>query len=531
MRETFRQERRLAIASRVNKFWYMLRKIPLIGKKIPAGVYEADGWKRFARIYTAIREVFGKFFGAAFYLAAFIGGPAFLIGYVIREGGVPDAVRCAQWVFLFMTVSGALIYTDVFDASEEKYYAIILMRVKPKESALSTLVFMLISRGLPMALFLTGAALLFPDRFSPLSAVCAAVFWLSAKVIGAAGSLKLTLLPDENKNGPRVKTAILLGSLACAVGLPFLGVPAPAWLWPVLAGVSLAAGVFCLRYLLRCEEYAAAYKQILKREACFPEATDASSLQAESVEKSIGQTEENRSAFHGIAGLHKLFVKRHRKILWKRSLILAGILAVLAAALLAFVAFAKPENLPLSRILMTLPFLMYLINQGQNVAATLFINCDQALLRYGFFRKRRVILSLFGYRLASLTLMNLLPAAVVAVALPGVQVLSGGQPDARMLAFTALCPLAMSLFFSVHRLSMYYLLQPYTDTRQIRSPLYKAVDTITYAVCLFFLNTGDDVSVSAESLGTGYLVFSLAYVAIALVLVWWRAPKTFRVRA
>ena len=53
---------------------------------------------------------------------------------------------------------------------------------------------------------------------------------------------------------------------------------------------------------------------------------------------------------------------------------------------------------------------------------------------------------------------------------------------------------------------------------------------ITYMASLFFFYTGNDVSVTPAVLSRIYLVFSLVYVAVVLLLVWWRAPKTFRIR-
>ena len=48
--------------------------------------------------------------------------------------------------------------------------------------------------------------------------------------------------------------------------------------------------------------------------------------------------------------------------------------------------------------------------------------------------------------------------------------------------------LAMSAFFSIHYLTVYYLLQPYTAGTEMKSGTYRIVMVLTYVVCYAMIN-------------------------------------------
>ena len=86
--------------------------------------------------------------------------------------------------------------------------------------------------------------------------------------------------------------------------------------------------------------------------------------------------------------------------------------------------------------------------------------------------------------------------------------------------------LAMSLFFSIHYLTIYYLLQPYTAGTEMKSGTYRIVMVVTYAVCWVLLQ----VRMPLLLFGVGCIVFCALYCLVACVLVYRFAPKSFRLR-
>lgn len=85
----------------------------------------------------------------------------------------------------------------------------------------------------------------------------------------------------------------------------------------------------------------------------------------------------------------------------------------------------------------------------------------------------------------------------------------------------------MSIFFSVHYLTLYYLLQPYTASTELKSGTYKLAVWATYLVCFLLLQ----FQVPALLFGILSLVFSLVYSGIACILVYRMAGRTFRLRS
>ena len=86
--------------------------------------------------------------------------------------------------------------------------------------------------------------------------------------------------------------------------------------------------------------------------------------------------------------------------------------------------------------------------------------------------------------------------------------------------------LAMSAFFSIHYLTVYYLLQPYTSGTEMKSGTYRIVMVLTYAVCYAMINVRMPILV----FGAMCIAFCVVYSLVASILVYKFAPLTFRLR-
>lgn len=86
---------------------------------------------------------------------------------------------------------------------------------------------------------------------------------------------------------------------------------------------------------------------------------------------------------------------------------------------------------------------------------------------------------------------------------------------------------AESIFFSVHYLVIYYLLQPYNAGTEIKSGMYQVVTALTYVVCYAMIQ----IKIPTFVFGMAAIGFSMLYCVTACVLVYKIAPKTFKLRA
>ena len=85
--------------------------------------------------------------------------------------------------------------------------------------------------------------------------------------------------------------------------------------------------------------------------------------------------------------------------------------------------------------------------------------------------------------------------------------------------------LLLSVFFSVHYLVIYYLLQPFNKDLEMKKASYSLVSGLTY----FISYTITDLRVSSFLFSMYGLVFTIMYIIISLFLVYRFAPKTFKI--
>ena len=109
------------------------------------------------------------------------------------------------------------------------------------------------------------------------------------------------------------------------------------------------------------------------------------------VKRAISADTTITSSRKGFEYLNELFIRRHQRILWKASEKIAVVcLFLVMAAWLAIQLYPKAGEVVNELTLQFLPyfvFIMYAINRGTGFTQALFINCDNSLLTYAFYKK------------------------------------------------------------------------------------------------------------------------------------------------
>ena len=116
--------------------------------------------------------------------------------------------------------------------------------------------------------------------------------------------------------------------------------------------------------------------------------------------------------------------------------------------------------------------------------------------------------------------------SIIGIGLALLLFLSGGTDNVLNYVVLIVSIISMSIFFCVHYLVMYYLLQPYNVNTEIKSSTYKAVQAITYFACYYMIQ----IQLPTLSFGIAMIVFCIAYCLISLILAYKYAPKTFKLR-
>ncbi len=523
MYKTLRLSFSLRNAYRVNSILYSLKQLPLIKRVLPADLYGSEALNIFANMIAVIWELLSVFLGKLLYIAV-------MIFFPVNAWQYADKSALFLHIFVCLSAIGALLNTYLFNPTRDKYYAIVLLRMNARQFALTDYAY-------AMAKLLAGF-LVFGLLFGLLAGVpiwlCLLfpLFVIGLKMMLAARSLrvyeKTEKAVNENLPGKVIWSAAAV-LLAAAYGLPALGVVMPWWASAMCMVVGIAGGLLSVRTICTFEHYRACYQQLLKTAAVDSKAVAAAAGRKQS-DKLISADTTIASRKKGFDYLNELFVRRHRKLLWQSSLRIAGVCAALLVMMLLGTMVSPELKTTLNGLLMnSLPwfvFIMYLLNRGTGFTRALFMNCDHSLLTYSIYKQPRFVLRLFRLRLWEITKVNLLPALVIGPGLALLLFLSGGTPDPLNYAVLALSIPAMSVFFSVHYLTIYYLLQPYNAGTEIKSAAYQIILSVTYLICFYIMQ----LELPTRVFGAGAIVFCLLYSLVACLLVYRIAPKTFRLR-
>ena len=529
MFETFWISRRLEISCQVNGILFWLKRLPVLGKKLPSDLYDRVGLKKLVLALAILKELLSFFFSKLIYFGICI-IPALLF---FRQRNGVDPGAAFLHIFVCLTLAGAVATNEIVDSDDNSRYAVFLLGMDAKRYALANYLYFLIKTliGFVVAVFVAfEMAVLLPEgvKLSRLWALLLPLLVLSCKLVYAGFYLVFFQKTDKLPEG--AVTAFVMVLLFVAAYLPLLwGWTLPLRWVKLLAATELFLAVPAAVYLVR----AGNYRRIYQRKSDLRISAGAA-MEKTTKDKFQEKLElEASSDKQGCVYLNDLFMQRHRKLLRRparrMALIMAGVLSALMIATQIFPEFSEKLRTNFMGVLPYLPMLMYFINRGETTTKILFFNCDSSLMAYSFYRSPQLIRSLFWERLRSLIRINLLPSTVLALGLPLLLLLAGGSdspPDYLILPTSVLF---LSVFFSTHYLVLYYLLQPYTQELVSKSPAYSTATLVTYWVCYFGANKMGKL-ISPTLLAAICIGVSLLYVLVALPLVSRLAPKTFRLR-
>ncbi len=514
---------KLKNAYKVNSIIYSLKQIPIIKKILPSSLYKSKGLKVFANIISALIEFNSIFLGKLLYILFMI-----VLALSFYKNNSNDIFI---HIFVFLTIIGGFLNTHLFNPSKDKYYAIILMKFDAKEYTLSNYYYFL----LKVLIGFLPLTVIFGLISNVELTICLLlpVFIVCVKTIISASLLYIDNKKNKIRNENLPMTSAIVTTfilLACAYGLPLIGVIINADMFYLLFLISFIMGVFALNYIKKFNNYKKMYKELLTpNNVIFMNANTTKNISIDTYRKQIND-EVVTSNSEGYEYFNDIFVKRHKKILTKASRNISVISALIFAILIAFAFINGKYNKNLNEYLqVSLPyflFIMYFLNRGQNVTQTMFMNCDHSMLFYRFYRQPSAILKLFRERLKTLIKLNIIPALIIASGLTLLIYATGGAVSNINYLLTFLTIISMSIFFSVHHLVLYYLLQPYNIDLELNNPLFSIISSGTYLVCYFAIQ----VQIPTIIFGTAMIMFTIIYSLIALFLAYKYAPKTFKLR-
>jgi hypothetical protein len=510
---------KIDITYAINSFIYNIKKFPILKDLFPGdGLYKSAKAKSVIRVLALIVSTIKNLFFKFLY---------FWIIYMIATVLTPKNITTGiLHVYFIFTIIGIFFNNRVLTTSTKKYFSIVLFNMNAKEYMKATL-----WTELLINLITHSIGLWFLIQ-SPII-VLYLVFGFLGRVIGE----RLNVL-HYNKykialtyNYPLYWTIIILSIIACL--LPRIQITITTPIIAILDLIFIPLAIISYIGLMKIDNYKLIYKRLNTKVAAMnSEQARAYSRQAmvDIKEKDKKIDERKLKGKKGYDLFNTIFFERHKEILLRSAKWFATIslLVIVTTAIVIHFSPVLQKNLNdfLLNNIAWFIIVMYFINRGAIITQAMFYNCDHSMLTFNFYRNPKVILNIFKTRVLTVSKVNLIPASVIAIGLPLLLYLSGGTANIINYIAIPIFIIALSIFFSIHYLVIYYLFQPYDKNMSMKSISYSLISAGTYLVAYYLT----DFSISTLSFTILAIVAIIIYIILALFLVYKKAPQTFKIR-
>lgn len=541
MINTIIQGRMLVFVQQVNVLLYYVRKLPLVGEKIPYRLYGETDIKKAIGAIPVVFSVIGAFVGTFLYFLLMIKLPAnWIQGFWEKEGIFVDQKAVMVYLFLiFSFLPGSFLVSNLTEGAKKDYVLLHVMRIPAAQHYRSKMVL----KGVKDTICFLVPLLWF--GFGAESALFVVSLFFT-RYIGHAGILQH--YRHSEKKGKKVfwkslgKTFLMFGIiLALGYGVA-AAVPRLFWNRYVMAEVVVflsftLVGMFCFSKVWKYGGYTifakkmVSLKDFLEQDDVVKEAR-AADVQIQ--DKDISKEELRSRKYEEKEGydyLNAIFFERHKRIVSravKSRIIIILAVGLIGAVALLFVGEQMKQKTfeAMTQMMPVMVFVMYLESTGGRICKAMFFNCDISLLKYGYYREADAILKNFKIRLRKLLMLDAVPAAIICGMILLWTLLCG-----EILAVWKVIPLMagsllLSAFFCLFHLFMYYITQPYTEEKTVKSPIFSVVNALVYFGCYLCLQ----IQTGSWLFTLGVLAVTIIFIPLSYFCVFRFAPKTFKIR-
>ena len=519
MFKTLRKSFEIDIVSAFNSFVYTLTHNKLLKGIFKGNYYQKKGLKVFVRylslVLSFIRLVLFRmlYFGVIIYLL-----------YLLKK------TSYFKEVFLSLAIVGMCLNTDTLRSGIKKYYNVVLLGMDANKYSRAYILYTFIRDT-----FLNVIVMLMFNSILHLDVIILlliSIISASLKVIGEY----LNILYYKKYNKKLITSTPLVTTILIIVGvllllIVLLKVKISFVLLIIGAIISLVLAIISFIRIGKEDKLTSFFKRINSQSVILEQESKSMTTRELAVEirkKDYHIDPKKLKNKHGYNYFNTIFFERHKAILGRSALhftIFIGVVVIgTIILLLSSNTYDQEIGDTLIKLLPVLLIVMYFINRGSIITEAMFINCDHFMLSFNFYREPKVILNLFKERLKIVTKVNLLPAVVLGAGLIAVLVLSTNPLSIIEYVLLFIAVIAISVFFSVHYLVIYYLLQPYDVNLRMKSVSYSIVSFLTYFVCYEITH----YRFAPLNFSLMVIIAAVLYIIIALILVYKRAYLTFK---
>jgi hypothetical protein len=521
----------LSFAEGANILLYYLKKIPLIGKKIPSIWYQKTDVKLVIGIIGEVLNLLKKFIFKSLYIGLVIFLPAYSLSEIV-DMEVNEIF--IQEFFCYSFLLGSFVNSVIFDRSEKAYKMIKLMRANPRVYYFSNIFLKIITEvifflpalliaqiGLIESIILLAELAAFRifgewvrvSLYEKYKFVCGDNLGVSALIC-----ILILFIPAAIVNLFSIKLSLSLYNPIVIVFILCLSVVAFLKVWNYKGYTSLSRKLLSLDYLNNKEEE-------IKKMQVADVVIDQNEVNAKVMNSSRF---ENKTGFDY---LNSIFFLRHNKLVSRHIKICVFIITIvfLFATVAFLFVFPDEKQTALELIRKSCPVLiiiLFWLSSTQKICKAMFVNCDVSLLKYGFYRDKKGILSNFRSRLKKMIAYNLIPSIVMVVLLSIFVIIIGGFSDLISIIPILICIITLTLFFSIYSLFLYYILQPYTSELTVKSPLFNISNFVLYMICY----NASRIETTSTAFSIAVIGITVLFLPISLLIVYKYSYKTFRIK-
>lgn len=533
---------KIALTETFNLMIYGIRKLPLIGKKLgdKYRFFEFKGiMYSFYPIFVLIKQILGcalSFVVAYLFTTITYGWIFKIFGGEIFAAGLASKAELTSYLMGLMVPVILYFATGIFrnfiydnGAGIGKYFA--QYHIDPASSYKIFLYYKpamrLIGRTLIFAIFfslINKNSLIYPILASfavYFLEIGASVFWMKYKLKHKKGILDNGLL--------QVVFIILIPILV--MGLVVTGRFNLRIATGIIFGFSLVFFIYGVNELRNFESFDQVIEESVEGYELAEDQFEMSEAKAYELKDKDIEIKNKKGISHkkGLAFLNSLFFIRHKRLIIKPVIKKSIIVPVIAFGIFFLTVFK--ETLAVENIfeftIRSMPFLMYVLSRQDRVITAMYLNCDQGLLPYGFYRKGEMLLAMYRLRLKSMLGINMIPATAVFLTYMVIIAYKGEIFWINNLVVLAYI-LLMTTFFTSLALAKYYLIQPYNQEGMSVSKIAGVINMVVYYICIYGAFIVRDMDYKMILLASGG--FILAFIIIVNILIVKFGSKTFKIR-
>ena len=558
-----------------NGLVFALKKTPVIGKLIPDRLYSTTILKVIYWIFHIIVEVFKLFIGKIFglgmiYLAAFLLSDQY-IEHELGGGMSRSAVygNLGLFMFLLYALCGILIRVPYFNCTTEKEYLVFMLRMDAKK--------------LNETLICYDLAKLFIGYVMAgiIAVITGAPFWLwlgipvlalAVKFLGIGLQILSFRLKIKLHKSLKISTVAYLIRLTLVLlaGPFFIVFIANGYFIPmpqlvIITVLTVIAGIWGLMIFIKTDSNL--HRRALHDNISKTEVKATSQYDNTKSFKKIKAKGTVKGDKKGFDYLNALFVKRHWTMLCMKPIVFTIVIAAILILLIGefvygyFTRFGSGKcwNMVFTNLINIVTFRGYddallplgtesafqffryvaqshllgmmiplsIADNSFKTTQAMFINCDNSLMTFSFFKQREKIIKLFDIRLKQLLKLNIGPVIACGLSANLMLFATGGQSYPGEYLVTFLVAFLLSVMTSVTWLSLYYLFQPFTTSVIAKGGAYRITSIIIYSVAAIIVW----VPMVSYILAPVLLVVTAAYVFFMRKMVYKHAPNTWRIKA